>query len=187
VLVSGNGTTLQALIDATADGTLASPIATVIADRPCFALDRAGAAGIRTELLPRSFVGTALSSNVDRCLREAGVSFVVLAGWLSILDAEFTEAWRGRLINTHPALLPAFGGNGMFGIHVHRAVLSAGETQSGATVHYVDAGVDTGDVIAQTEVPVVPGDTPESLQDRVQAVEKPLLIETIKRMERNAV
>ncbi|MDC7240164.1 MAG: formyltransferase family protein, partial [Spirochaetales bacterium] len=107
---------------------------------------------------------------------------IVLAGYLSILSAEFVEKWKGKIINIHPALLPEFGGKGMYGMNVHRAVLEAGRKKSGCTVHYVDGGVDTGETILQREVPVLPGDSPEDLQKRVLEQEHIALPEAIRKI-----
>ncbi|MBQ2730896.1 MAG: phosphoribosylglycinamide formyltransferase, partial [Clostridia bacterium] len=100
-------------------------------------------------------------------LEKAKIDVVVLAGFLAILTPEFVSAYERRIINIHPALLPKYGGKGYYGLHVHRAVLAAGERVSGATVHFVTAGVDQGEIIAQKEVAVLEGDTPESLQQRI--------------------
>src|SRR5687768_10954264 len=115
----------------------------------------------------RFFRGDALVPELQR--RE--IDFIALAGFLWKIPQALIEAYRGRILNIHPALLPKFGGKGMYGLHVHRAVIEAGEKVSGATVHYVDEKYDQGRIVAQREVPVLPADTPETLAARVLAVE----------------
>jgi len=110
------------------------------------------------------------------------VDLVVLAGYMKKLGPRTLARFRGRIVNTHPALLPKFGGKGMYGIHVHRAVLAAGEAKTGASVHLVDEEYDTGRVVAQREVPVLAGDTPETLAERVQQHERALLIDVLTRV-----
>lgn len=168
VLVSGGGTNLQALIDAQTNGVLRSgKITLVLSNREgVYALERAKNAGIEAFAIPEK--DPALLCGKLLCtLREHNVDLVVLAGFLAILTPEFVAAYERRIINIHPALLPKYGGRGYYGLHVHRAVLAAGETVSGATVHFVTAGVDQGEIIAQKEVAVLEGDTPESLQARI--------------------
>ncbi len=199
ILVSGGGTNAQAVIDAVESGKLGgahgkTQVAIMVADRPCYALERAGNHGIPTTLVDRNtLLGNCAERQAELCrritaaLEEAKVDCIVLAGFLSILDSPFVEKWSGKIINIHPSLLPKFGGKGMYGMHVHRAVLEAGETVSGCTVHLVNAGVDTGDILLQRTVPVLPHDTPETLQQRVLAEEHPALVagvaELIKRLE----
>ena len=184
VLISGGGTNLQALIDAIEDGTLDARITKVIADRPAGGLKRAAAAGIPAAMLERNIYGKDLSGRIMKELKgEADI--VVLAGFLSILDSSFVEAYRGRIINIHPSLLPAYGGKGMHGIHVHEAVIAAGDKYSGCTVHLVEEGVDTGKILAQKKVSVVPGDTPQSLARRILEEEHSLLISAVKNMAKS--
>jgi phosphoribosylglycinamide formyltransferase-1 len=178
VLVSGNGTTLQALIDAEKAGFLQpGHIAAVIADRPAYALERAGAAGIRASLeapdkgLPLEARRRELSDRLLEAARNAGAQLIILAGFLSILKGEILSAYEGRIINIHPSLLPQYGGPGMYGERVHRAVLAAGEGESGCTVHLVDSGTDTGAILLRRKVPVLPGDTADSLAERIHKEE----------------
>ena len=110
------------------------------------------------------------------------MDLIVLAGFLSIIDEEFVEKWKGKIINIHPSLLPKFGGPGMYGIKVHEAVLAAGEKESGCTVHYVDNGVDSGEIIFQVKVPVMEGDTAEILQKRILVEEHKLLPKSISKI-----
>ncbi|NQV80010.1 MAG: phosphoribosylglycinamide formyltransferase, partial [Alphaproteobacteria bacterium] len=119
---------------------------------------------------------------VMTALTAAQVDLVVLAGYLKKIGPRVLQAFGGRIVNTHPALLPKFGGPGMYGIHVHAAVLAAGETMTGVTVHLVEEEYDRGPILAQAEVSVDPDDTPESLAARVQAREKTFLIETLRRL-----
>lgn len=176
VLVSGSGTNLQALIDAAARGTISCRIVKVISDRSgVYALERARAAGIPAEVVSRSRYGASVSDHMLAALPPE-VDIIVLAGFLSILRGGILKQFRGRIINIHPALLPDFGGPGMYGMHVHRAVLESGRKETGCSVHIVDEGTDTGPVLVQTRVPVEDGDTPESLADRVRSVEHETLI-----------
>jgi len=195
VLVSGGGTNLQALIDAQKRGELGnggdSPgrIAAVISDRDgVYALERAKAAGIPAfaekpdGVLPKTERSRELSDRILRFCREKEIGLIVCAGFLSILAGDIIEVYAGKMINLHPALLPKFGGSGMYGERVHRAVLKAGETESGCTVHLVDAGTDTGPILLQRKVPVLGGDTPESLAERIHKEEHIAIVEAVKIM-----
>jgi phosphoribosylglycinamide formyltransferase-1 len=187
VLVSGNGTNLQALIDAEKAGGLGpARIIGVISDRPgAFALERARRAGITgyTEApkgsLPKPEREKELSGRILRIAREGQAALIVLAGFLSILAGDILDAYEGRIINLHPSLLPRFGGRGMYGERVHRAVLEAGERESGCTVHLVDRGADTGPVLLQRRVPVLAGDDPASLAERIHREEHIALVEAV--------
>ena len=174
VLVSGGGSNLQALLDhlrALGDAR-AADVVLVAADRPqAGALARAIAHGIDATALDSPGDAGAL----DALLTEHDVDFVVLAGYLKLVPAEVTRRFRGRMLNVHPALLPAFGGPGMYGLRVHRAVLAAGARVSGPTVHFVDEHYDRGAIVAQWPVPVSALDTPESLAARVLRAEHALL------------
>ncbi len=171
VLASGSGSNLQALVDACV-GDAPARVALVVSNREdAGALDRARAAEIPIYHLSDPEDGDALLG----AFRNAGVQFVVLAGYLQLVPESVVRAFEGRIINIHPALLPGFGGKGMYGINVHRAVLASGSTISGATVHLVTAEYDRGPILAQWPVPVLPGDTAESLRDRVLAIEHELL------------
>ncbi|MFP3960454.1 MAG: phosphoribosylglycinamide formyltransferase [Spirochaetaceae bacterium] len=184
VLVSGSGSNLQALIDATRDGRLHARVELVLSDRPgVFALERARRAGITTAVVPRGrYRGRALSDRILEvlCATAGGVDLIVLAGFLSILEGPVLEEYAGRILNIHPGPLPAFGGRGMYGIHVHRAVLEAGARESACTVHVVDEGTDTGPVLLERRVPVEPDDTPERLSEKVRAVEHPTLVDGVR-------
>ena len=181
VLVSGAGTNLQALLDASARGELNCRVVKVISDRSgAYAIERARQAGVSAEVVSRRLYGPALSDHILAALPPE-VDIIVLAGFLSILTGRILREFEGRILNVHPALLPDFGGKGMYGRNVHRAVLVAGATESGCTVHVVDAGTDTGPVVLQTRVPVEATDTPESLADRVRSVEHDTLITGLRR------
>ena len=169
VLASGGGSNLQALIDHfTRPGTTDSRIVWVGSNGSAApALARATAAGIATGVIDNpADEATQLAQ-----FRDAGVELLVLAGYLKLIPAAVVGAYRGRLLNVHPSLLPSFGGAGMFGEHVHAAVLTAGATVTGVTVHFVDEAFDRGAIIAQWPVPVVPGDTARTLAARVLRAE----------------
>uniref|UniRef100_UPI003FEE15CD phosphoribosylglycinamide formyltransferase n=1 Tax=Fusobacterium mortiferum TaxID=850 RepID=UPI003FEE15CD len=179
VLVSGGGSNLQSIIDKSKSGELQCKVEVVIGDRECYGVERAKEAGIDGYTLDRKVLKKELCREIDKIVSERGIDLIVLAGFLSIIDEEFVNKWKGRIINIHPSLLPKFGGSGMYGIRVHEAVLKAGEQESGCTVHYVDTGVDSGEIIAQKRVKVLEGDTPEILQKRVLVEEHKLLPESI--------
>ena len=165
VLVSGGGTNLQALIDAQRAGRIPSgQIVLVVSTSPkAYALERAKAAGIPARYLPREGFELAL----EQALAEAGAELVILAGFLRILSAEFTARRPRRILNVHPSLIPAFCGQGMYGLRVHEAALARGVKVSGATVHFVNEIPDGGEILLQKAVEVLDGDTPETLQRRV--------------------
>ncbi len=171
VLVSGGGTNLQQLIDAQAAGKLGGgKIVTVISSKPgVFALERAQRAGIETVTLSRKEYPDVetYSQALITALRERDVELVVLSGFLTITSDSFVQAFPNRVMNVHPALLPAFGGKGYYGLHVHEAVLQRGAKLTGATVHFANEVCDAGPIILQKAVEVKEGDTPEILQKRV--------------------
>lgn len=172
VLASGGGSNLQALIDRfQTDAEAPGRIELVVASRPAIgALERAERAGIHTAVLPPEDQGE-LATLLDR----HGIDLIVLAGYLRLVPESVVAGFRGRILNVHPALLPAFGGPGMYGMRVHRAVIESGVRVSGATVHLVDERYDEGPILAQWPVPVFPDDTPERLAARVLRVEHLLL------------
>ena len=171
VLVSGGGTNLQKLIDAEKAGDIQNgKLRVVIASNPeAYALKRAEQAGIEHFALRRKDYPDvdAYSQALIDALKERQVDLVVLAGFLTITGDNFVEAFRNRIINVHPALLPAFGGKGYYGLHVHEAALARGVKVTGATVHFVNEICDGGPIILQKAVAVQEGDTPETLQRRV--------------------
>lgn len=178
VLASGGGSNLQALIDRFhAEGDSPARVVLVVGSRAGIgALERAERAGIAAAVLdPRELGVDAFTGALLTELERFGADLVVLAGWLQLLPAEVVSRYHGRMVNVHPALLPAFGGHGMYGMRVHRAVIGAGVRLSGVTVHLVDERYDSGAVLAQWPVPVLHGDTPETLAARVLKVEHRLL------------
>jgi phosphoribosylglycinamide formyltransferase-1 len=195
VLVSGNGTNLQALIDAARAGKLGSAnIAAVLSDRSgVYALERAKLADIPVfTVVPNYDLNKdqrrlELSNRILGICKSNTIDLIIYAGFLSILKGDIIEAYAGRMINLHPALLPKFGGLGMYGEKVHQAVLAAGEKESGCTVHLVDAGTDTGPILLQRKVPVLPGDTAGSLAERIHHEEHIAIVEAaalmVKRLE----
>ena len=171
VFVSGGGTNLQALLDARDRGELPSgEIVLVLSSRPgAYALERARKAGVDTAVCSRKELGSQEAFEADICreLESRGVDMIVLAGFMSILSADFTHRWPKRIINVHPALIPSFCGKGFYGLRVHEAALRYGVKVTGATVHFVNEIPDGGEIILQKAVEVIPGDTPETLQRRV--------------------
>ena len=182
VFASGAGQTFQALIDATAADALHAMVALLVTNRSdSGAAERARQHGVPiAHLSSTTHVDAAsLDEAIDAVLIVANINFVVLAGYLKQLGPRVLAHFAGRIINTHPALLPRFGGAGMYGRNVHEAVLASGATLSGASIHYVTTAYDTGPVIAQREVTVLPSDTVMSLETRVKAAEQQLLIDAL--------
>jgi len=191
VLVSGGGTNLQALIDAERAGNLGSPelpahIVGVLSDRPgAFALERAAQAGIRCFVekpdlsMPKAERRKDLSTRLLQRAEALDAELIFLAGFLSILTEPFVSAYARRMLNLHPSLLPKFGGPGMYGDRVHEAVLAAGERESGCTVHWVDSGTDTGPILLQRKVPVLAGDSPGNLAERIHEQEHKAVVEAV--------
>jgi formyltetrahydrofolate-dependent phosphoribosylglycinamide formyltransferase len=181
VLASGGGTNLQALLDALRESTIAR-VDRVLSDRASAgALERARAAGAATAVL----ADPADSAALFAALGDA--ELVVLAGYVKLVPAAVVRRYRWRMVNIHPALLPAFGGPGMYGKRVHAAVLASGASESGATVHYVDELYDRGAIIAQARVPIVPGDTAETLAARVLGAEHKLLPRVVLELARRGL
>jgi phosphoribosylglycinamide formyltransferase-1 len=176
VFASGGGSNLQALIDRCQDPGAPARVVLVVGSRPEIgALERAASAGIPNAVLDPRALGDRAAQATLALLDEHRVDLVVLAGYLSLVPQPVVARFRGRMLNIHPALLPAFGGHGMYGMRVHRAVLESGARVSGATVHLVDDRYDEGRILAQWPAPVLPGDSPEALAARVLAVEHRLL------------
>jgi phosphoribosylglycinamide formyltransferase-1 len=184
VLASHRGTILQALIDARAAGGDLDLALVISNNRDAQALERARRHGIpwrhlnsRTHALP---------ADLDRAIRDAlldhGVDLVLLAGYLRKLGPQTLAAFPKRILNTHPALLPRYGGKGMYGARVHEAVLAAGEPVTGVTIHLVDGDYDSGPIVCQCELPVEPGDTVETLAARSAARERAFVVETLARI-----
>lgn len=178
VLASGAGSNLQAIIDHldALGAARAAEVVLVASNRAdAGALARARAGRIAATVIADPADGRALA----RLLDAHRVELIALAGYLKLVPHEVTERWRGRIVNIHPALLPGFGGPGMYGRRVHEAVIAAGQRESGATVHQVDDAYDRGAIVAQERVPVEPGDTPESLAARVLGAEHRLYPRTL--------
>jgi phosphoribosylglycinamide formyltransferase-1 len=181
VLASGSGTILRAILDRKL------PVAVVIADRPCGALDIARDAGVPAELVERtdfskSFDRVAYTERVVEVLQARAVDLVAIAGFGTILSPSFVETFGARALNTHPALLPAFKG-----WHAVRDALEAGVDETGCTVHLVTEDVDAGPILAQEAVPVLDGDTEETLHERIKEVERRLYPDVIEQMVRESV
>ena len=175
VLASGNGTTLQAIIDAIANGDLDAEIEIVISNNSdAYALERANKAGIKTYVL-KNFKD---EDELYNTLREANIDLVILAGYLKLIPKKVLKEFT--IINTHPALLPKYGGKGMYGMNVHRAVVENHEKETGVTLHFVNEEYDRGRIIAQTKVKVYKKDSPEEVSSRVQKAEKIQLVNALK-------
>ena len=195
VLVSGGGTNLQALIDyEKINSDCPYKICCVLSDhKDAYALERAKIAGIESFVVsPYAVMGAEnakaasreekrirVSDKVLEICKQKDVQLIVQAGWLTVLSGAIIEEYSNRIVNLHPALLPKFGGVGMWGHHVHEAVLASGEKESGCTVHIADSGCDTGRILVQKKVPVESGDTVDSLYARIAPKEKEALIEGV--------
>lgn len=183
VLVSGNGTNLQALIDAVEKGKIKGTVSVVLSSREdAYALKRARNHGIEAVFLdPEKYPDRdTYCKALARELKRRQVGLVCLAGFMYILSPYFISQFKYRIINIHPALLPSFGGKGMYGYHVHEAVINSGESVSGCTVHFVDEGCDTGPIILQSMVSVLSDDTPEKLAQRVLTEEHRIYPEVVR-------
>jgi len=182
VLASGEGTTLQAILEACGSGQLDADVAVVISNNSSSgALTKAKAASVNgvhlssaTHPDPKQ-----LDDAILTALREARVELVLLAGYMKKVGPRTLGAYAGRMLNTHPALLPAYGGKGMYGRRVYESVLAAGEVRTGVTVHQVDGEYDHGAIVAQIQVPILDGDDVERLSARVRAVERTFLVQTL--------
>ena len=180
VFASGGGSNLQALIDRCRQPGAPAVVSLVVGSRPGIgALERAQREGIAAEIIDARAPDGDPGGRMLALLDAHAIDLVVLAGYLSLIPAEVVERFRGRMLNIHPALLPAFGGPGMYGLHVHRAVIDSGARVSGATVHLVDDRYDEGRILAQWPVPVFSDDSPDALAARVLAVEHRLLPATV--------
>ena len=170
VLVSGGGTNLQALIDAQGSVLKSGKIELVVSNvAGAYALERAKKAGIATEVVIKKELGSqeAFEAKLMEILDGNGIDIIILAGFMTILTEKFTSAYPKRILNVHPSLIPAFCGEGFYGLRVHQAALDYGVKVTGATVHFVNEIPDGGEIIAQKAVEILPGDTPEILQKRV--------------------
>lgn len=183
VMFSGGGTDFQALIDGEArqafDGKI---VVSVTSNGKAFGIERAKKAGIDCYVCRKADYASEEDRDmaVLEIFKRYNVDLIVLAGYLGILTSPLIDSYPKAIINIHPALLPKFGGKGMYGLHVHEAVIASGEKKSGATVHYSEGGIDTGEIIMQRSLDVLPDDTPESLQQRIlNEIEHPLLVEAV--------
>ena len=192
VLVSGGGTNLQALIDAQHSGIIASgEIKLVISNNPgAYALTRAENAGIRGLVITKKQCGSQLAFEdaIIAALEENGIDIIVLAGFMSILSAHFTDRYPKRILNVHPSLIPSFCGAGFYGLRVHEEALRYGVKVTGATVHFVNEIPDGGEIIAQKAVYIQEGDTPEILQKRVmEQAEWIILPASVEKVSKNFI
>jgi phosphoribosylglycinamide formyltransferase 1 len=183
VLASGEGTTFEGLAAALAGEPDRVRFALLLSDRPgARVLDRGRSRGVPT--LEEPYLADdvdAWAGRITADLETRGVELVVLAGFLPILPSSWVSRWRGRALNLHPSLLPRYGGRGMYGRRIHEAVLAAGDRETGVTVHLVTGDVDAGPSVAQERVAVLPGDTPDSLRERLRPAEVRVLVTTIRR------
>lgn len=185
VFASGRGSNFRALFDSLQKGSIEARIMLLISNNSdADAMEFARSVGIRTlHLSQKKFSSHAeFTAAMRSALRESNIDLIVLAGYMKKINSEIVAAYRGRIINIHPALLPEFGGPGMYGRHVHEAVLREGKKISGVTVHYVDEEFDHGNIILQERIPVLENDTPESLAERVLKVEHKILPIAVKQI-----
>lgn len=189
VFVSGGGSNFQAILDQISAGRISGEVVLVISDKPsAYALTRAKNAGIETWAYEkRQYTKPELEQKICDILEKYKVDFCVLAGYLSILGASVIRKYPNKIINIHPSLIPSFCGMGFYGKHVHQGVLDYGAKVSGATVHFVDEGADTGPIILQESVKVMEDDDAQSLADRVLTVEHKLLPEAVRLMCEDAI
>ncbi|MFN3572578.1 MAG: formyltransferase family protein [Phenylobacterium sp.] len=179
-LASRNGTAMRAILEAVARGELAAePRIAVSNNRQAPALAHAAALGVPTAWIPTKDDPAAADAALTQAMSAAGVELVVLSGYLRKLGPVFLERFRGRVLNIHPGPLPAFGGQGMYGRRVHEAVIASGVAESGAVIHLVDGEYDQGPEIARISAPVLPGDTAETLEARITALEPDFYVRTL--------
>jgi phosphoribosylglycinamide formyltransferase-1 len=185
VLGSTRGTALQGILDAIESGALNAEIVAVVSDKQsALILDRAEKHGVPALFFdPTGLKREAYDAQVSSALHEFGVELVLLIGYMRIVSAKFVEMWKGRLLNVHPSLLPAFGG--LMNQKVHEAVLAAGVRETGCTIHQVTEEVDGGPIVLQKRCPVLPGDTVEMLKDRVQVLEQSAFVEVLQGWRRD--
>ena len=180
VLGSTRGTAMQGILEAMAAGTLEAEIVVVVSDKQdAGILQRAKEYGTAAVFLdPKGLTRAEYDARVMDALEQAGAQVVLMIGYMRIVSAEFVERWRGRLLNVHPSLLPAFGA--MMDLSVHAAVLEAGVAETGCTIHQVTEDVDAGPIVLQKRCPVLPGDTVETLKARVQALEQQAFVDVLR-------
>ena len=183
VCASGGGGNFQALIDARTNLEIDIPL--LVADRPCGAIERAMRHGIAHIVLDSSKGRDAMFENFERII-PADIDLIVLAGFMPIIPSYICNRWQGKIINTHPSLLPKYGGKGMYGVKVQEAVMQAKEEVAGCTVHFVNAGIDEGKIILQKAIEVDYNETPWQLGGRIFKEENQLLVEAVRLIKANA-
>lgn len=172
IFASGSGSNAQNIIEHFSRGNIAA-VKLVICNNPkAYVLERAAALGVSTRLMCKEQLTGENPAALLQLLKENSIDYIILAGYLQKIPQALIKAYPGKIVNIHPALLPKFGGKGMYGMHVHRAVVEAGETHSGITIHLVDAIYDNGKILFQAQCPITPGDTPEDVAAKVQALEQ---------------
>lgn len=189
VLASTKGTDLQAIIEEMKAGEMPGiELKIVISNKEnCYALQRAKEQGYKTIFVdPKGKTREEFDAEVSKILEENEVDLLVLVGYMRILSEKFVKKFRNKIINVHPSLIPKFCGKNFFGSNVHEAVLKAKENETGMTIHYVDEGADTGEIIIKKKCPILQKDTPETLKKRVQELEKKWYPEVIRRIAANA-
>ncbi len=182
VLASTNGTDLQAVIDEMKSGKMPDiELSAVISNKECYALQRAKEQGYKTFFIdPKGKSREEFDQEMATILTGLNIDLIVLVGYMRILTTPFVRNFHHKIINVHPALIPKYCGENFYGSNVHEAVLAAGDKETGMTIHYVDEGVDTGEIIMQKTCEVLPGDTAETLKNRVQELEKKWYPEVIR-------
>lgn len=182
VLISGGGTNLQALIDSSLKKEIDGKVEIIISNKDSFGLKRGEASGIESLFIdPKDFESEELyNQSLVEEFKKRDIDLIVLAGYLKILSKDFIKAFENRIINIHPSLIPLFCGDGYYGQRVHEAVLKSGVKETGATLHFVDEGVDTGPIILQGKVRVEKDDTVETLQAKVLEIEHRIIVEGVK-------
>lgn len=184
VLASGSGTNLQSIIDATESGQINGKVSVVISDqKKAYALERGNINNIKSHYIPKDH----RNIEILKLLKAYEIDLVVLAGYLKILSPEIIKAYPKRIINIHPSLIPKYCGKGFYGKKVHEKVLENHEKVTGATVHYVDEGIDTGEIISQVKVEVKDSDDVQSLAKRVLKVEHKILVDVIKNISKGVL
>lgn len=184
VLVSGGGTNLQAIIDAMETGKLANcRIAQIISSKSdAYAVERGRQHNIKTVIIDKQREKEMFGSRLNECLDRENTDLVVLAGYLTVLPKEVVEKYSGKIINIHPSLIPKYSGKGFYGMRVHKAVLESGEKETGATVHYVDEGIDTGQIIIQKKIDISGSDSAEDIAGKVLKIEHEILVKAIEKV-----
>ena len=180
VFASGNGSNAENIITHFSGSDIASVRLVISNKTDAYVLERAKAKGVPSIVVPKEQLTCGNPTDLIEILRHHRIDYIILAGYLLRIPAALTENYKGKIINIHPALLPKFGGKGMYGMHVHKAVIDAQERESGITVHLADAVYDNGKILFQATCPVMPGDTPEQLAAKVQDLEQlhfPTIIE----------